>query len=67
MLPLGENIEASGLAGTRSTHEGRKCAGLDMTVKLAEKPTGSARDGDSIIDGFPGESLGVSKGSEPSL
>ena len=37
-----------------------------MTVKLVEKLTGSARDGDSVIDTFPGESLAVSKGSEPS-
>ena len=66
MLPLGEDIEESGLAGTRSAHEGRRCTGLDMTVKLVEKPTGSTRDGDSVIDAFPGESLAVGKGSEPS-
>ena len=41
MLPLGEDIEASGLAGTRRAHEGRKCTGIDMTVKLAEKPMGT--------------------------
>ena len=57
MLPLGEDIEESGLAGTRSAHEGRRCTGLDMTVKLVEKPTGSTRNGDSVIDAFPG-SLG---------
>ena len=66
MLPLGGDIEASGLVGTRSAHEGRKCTGLNMTVNPMDKPTGSARDGDSIIDAFPGESLAVSKGSEPS-
>ena len=41
MLPLGEDIEQGGLAGTKSAYEGRKCTGLDMTVKLVEKPTGS--------------------------
>ena len=66
MLPLGEDIEESGLAGTKSTHEGRRCTGLDMTVNLAEKLTGSTRDGDSVIDAFLGESLAVRKGSEPS-
>ena len=66
MLPLGEDIGASGLAGTRSAHEGRKCTGLDMTVNLVKKPTGFTRDGDSVIDAFPGESLAVRKGSEPS-
>ena len=66
MLPLGEDIEASGLAGKRSTHEGRKCTGLDMTVKLVERPMGSTRGGDSVTDALPGESLAVSKGSEPS-
>ena len=56
MLPLGEDIEASGLAGTISAHEGRKCTGLlGMTVR---KPRGEA-------DGFPGESLVVGNGSEP--
>ena len=65
MLPLGEDVEASGLAGTRGSHEGRECTGIDMTVNLVEKPTGSTRDGDSVIDGFPGESLAVGKGSEP--
>ena len=66
MLPLGEDIEASGLAGTRSAHEGRKCTGFYMTVNLVEKPTGSTRDGNSVIDAFPGEILAVGKGSEPS-
>ena len=28
MLPLGDDIEASGLAGTRSTHEGVSVPGL---------------------------------------
>ena len=41
MLPLGEDIEASGLAGTKSAHEGRKHTGLDMTISLVEKPTRS--------------------------
>ena len=41
MLPLGEDIEASGLAGTRGAHEGRKRTGLDMTASLVEKPTRS--------------------------
>ena len=45
MLPLGEDIEARGLAGTKSAHERRKCTGLYMTVNLVEKPTGSTRDG----------------------
>ena len=66
MLPLGEDIGASGLAGTRSAHEGRKCAGLHMTVNLVKKPMGSTRDGNSVIDVFPDESLAVGKGSEPS-
>ena len=66
ILPLGEDIEASGLAGTRSAHEGRECTGFDMVVKFVEKPTGSTKDGGSVIDAFSGESLAVGKGSEPS-
>ena len=65
MLPLGEDTEVSGLAGIKSAHEGRKYTGLDMTIKLVEKPTGSRGTG-TVIDAFPGERLAVGKGSEPS-
>ena len=63
ILLLGEDIEASGLTGTRSTHESRQCPGLDITVNLVEESTSSTGDGDSVIDAFPGESPLVSKGS----
>jgi len=62
ILPLGEDIEASGLSCTGSTHEGGHGTGLDVAVDIVEESERSTGDGDSVIDTFPSEGLVVSEG-----
>ena len=62
ILPLGEDVETSGLSSTRGTHEGSHSAGLDVAVDIVEESEGCTRDGDGVIDVLPSEGLVVSEG-----
>ena len=62
IFPLGEDVETSGLSGTRSTHEGGHGTRLDVAVDVVEESEGCTRDGDSVIDALPSEGLVVSEG-----
>ena len=62
ILPLSEDVEASGLSGTRSTHEGGHRTRLDVTINFVEESASSARNGDGVIDAFPSEGLVVFEG-----
>ena len=63
VLPLGKDIQTSGLPGTRSTHEGRQCPGPDVAVNFVQKSSSSTRDGNDIIYAFPSEGPAVGEGS----
>ena len=62
ILPLSEDVEASGLSGTRSTHESGHRTGFDATINIVKESTSSAGNGDGVIDAFPGEGLAVIEG-----
>ena len=62
ILPLSKDVEASGLPGARSTHESGHRTGLDITVNVVKESKISTRDGDGVIDMFPGESFVVIEG-----
>ena len=62
ILPLGEDVETSGLSSTGGTHEGSHSAGLDVAVDIVEESEGCTRDGDGVIDALPSEGLVVSEG-----
>ena len=63
ILPLGEDVETSGLSSTRGTHEGSHSAGFDVAVDIVEESEGCTRsDGDGVIDALPSAGLVVSEG-----
>ena len=62
VLPLSEDVQASGLSGTGSTHESGHRAGFDITINIVKESTSSTGNRDSVIDAFPGESLVAFKG-----
>ena len=63
IFPLSKDIKACGLASTRGTHERRHRTGPDISVNLMKESKVSTRDGDSVIDAFPGKGLAVSEGN----
>ena len=63
ILPFVKDIEKSGLPGTRDTHESHHRTGFDVSENLVEEAKRSTRDGDGVIDAFPGKGLVVGKGS----
>ena len=62
VLPLGKDVETSGLSGTRGTHESGHGTGLDVAVDIVKESEGSTWDGDGVIDALPSEGLVVSEG-----